>query len=237
MLQTRWGGIAAQISRQNARSAARGVNGTPGYQISLARASATVRRVHHARSRVSSVPHTRADAVGHSASFKGHGFPPKSFVAGPINGPALRSAFPTKTVIFLVVLSAAAYYLVEIKEEDWADHVLASFSGDPAATPLHFFKDREEVDHWLQQHIPDPSAPLKHPEVLRQISDQFPKIAFGWEIQENESREFEIPVTHGIRFRSNEPCVSFSISYCRRVSCISQRKAPYELSSTLANNF
>ena len=49
---------------------------------------------------------------------------------------------------------------------------------------------------------------MKDPEVMRTISEQFPKIAFGWEIEPEESVEFEIPVTHGIRFRSNEPCVS-----------------------------
>jgi hypothetical protein len=123
----------------------------------------------------------------------------------------LHSAFPTKSAIFVVVVIAATLYFVEIKNEDWADHVLASFAGDPGATPLHFYKDRDEVDHWTQYHIPDPSAPLKDPQVMKQISEQFSKIAHGWEIEPEESLEFEIPVTHGIRFRSNEPCVSLSV--------------------------
>jgi pyruvate dehydrogenase phosphatase len=129
----------------------------------------------------------------------------------PIDGSILHSAFPTKSAIFVVVVVAATLYFVEIKDEDWADHVLASFASDPGATPLHFYKDRDEVDHWTQYHIPDPSAPLKDPQVMKQISEQFPRIAHGWEIEPEESLEFEIPVTHGIRFRSNEPCVSLSV--------------------------
>jgi hypothetical protein len=33
-------------------------------------------------------------------------------------------------------------------------------------------------------------------------------MAAGWEIQEEEAR-VEIPITHGIRFQSNDPCVCF----------------------------
>lgn len=215
MLHTRWGSAIARFNGQNARLTSWTRTGTSTYRAySKPHAPIAVGRAHYAKSRVASLTCTHARAgvsrqVGSSSRWQ---CPVERVSSVPVRGPILHSAFPTKTVIFFVVVIAATYYFVEIKEEDWADFVLASFAGDPGATPLHFYKDREEVDHWTQYHIPDPSAPLKDPEVLRQISEQFPKIAFGWEIQPEESVEFEIPVTHGIRFKSNEPCVSYPIS-------------------------
>ena len=209
MLQTRWGGIAARLSGQSAHFASRTRAGSSYRAFSGLRAPITPERVQLARSRVSSARALTSGSTESTVKTLG-GCPQKALAGLPVHGQILQSAFPKKTVIFLVVFCAAAYYWLDVSliEEDWADHVLASFTGDPGATPLHFYKDREEVEHWVSHHIPDPSAPLKDPEVLRQISEQFPKIAFGWEIQEDESREFDIPVTHGIRFRSNEPCVS-----------------------------
>lgn len=213
MLQTRWGGIAARLSSQNARFATRTRAGVSYRAFSGPRAPITLERVQLARSRVLSLRALTPASI-ESTSRTATGRSQKVLTALPLNGEILHSAFPTKTVIFLVVFCAAAYYLLDVSliEEDWADQVLASFTGDPAAAPLHFYKDREEVDHWVHHHKPDPSAPLKDPEVLRQISEQFPKIAYGWEIQEDESREFDIPITHGIRFRSNDPCVSSRFS-------------------------
>ena len=126
----------------------------------------------------------------------------------PTQGTLLQSAFPTKTFIALLVLGTVAYFAVEIKEHDWTDSLFDSFAGDHGATPLHFYKDRDEVDHWIQHHIPDPSAPLRDPELLKVINDRFHEAAGGWEMSEDDSREFGMPVTHGCRFKSNEPCVS-----------------------------
>ncbi|KAL1612809.1 hypothetical protein SLS60_001038 [Paraconiothyrium brasiliense] len=210
MLQTRWGGIVARTKGHYGPLTPRPWDGTSAYRaFSRLRAPTTAGRVQIAESRVSFLTSARAAALRQSKCLNERRQPAERLASLPIEGPIFHSAFPTKTVIFLVVAVAAALYFVEIKEEDWADHVLASFSGDPGATPLHFYKDRDEVDHWVQYHIPDPSAPLKDPEVMKQISEQFSKIAFGWEIEPEESLEFEIPVTHGIRFRSNEPCEDF----------------------------
>lgn len=119
----------------------------------------------------------------------------------------LYSAFPTKTVLFLLVLGGLAYYFIEVREEDWTDDIYTSYTEDQnQATPLHFYANKEQLDHWIQFHIPDPSAPLKDPNVAQFFSEQFDKLAFGWMMTKEEARKEDMPVTHGVRFRSNEPC-------------------------------
>jgi pyruvate dehydrogenase phosphatase len=41
------------------------------------------------------------------------------------------------------------------------------------------------------------------------LSEQFEKLAFGWMMTEDDSKKEYMPVTHGCRFRSNEPCEDF----------------------------
>jgi hypothetical protein len=121
----------------------------------------------------------------------------------------LQSAFPKKTFVFLILLTGLAYYLLDVRDLDWTDDVMNSFEQDQnQATPLQFFANKEELDHFLQHHIPDPSAPLKSPEVAKFFSEQFERLAGGWKMTEKDALEENIPVTHGCRFKSNEPCVS-----------------------------
>lgn len=129
---------------------------------------------------------------------------------GPPVSPILRSAFPTKTVLFLLILGGLAYYFVDVREEDWTDNVFSSYTDDQnQATPLHFYGNKEELDHWIRFHIPDPSAPLKDPGVAKFFSEQFDKLAFGWMMTAEEATKEGMPVTHGARFRSNEPCEDY----------------------------
>jgi pyruvate dehydrogenase phosphatase len=132
----------------------------------------------------------------------------------------LQSRFPTKTVLVLLVLGGLAYYFVDVVESDWTDSVYAAFaSGDDSsslATPLHFYGSREEVQHVLDFHIPDPSAPMKDPNVAKFFSEQFDKLCFGWMMTPDDAKRgvegmpgVEMPITHGCRFRSNEPCEDF----------------------------
>lgn len=122
----------------------------------------------------------------------------------------LQSAFPKKTFIFLVLLAAAAYYAVDVRDLDWTDDVMNSFEVDnPGITPLQFFANKEELDHYLQFHIPDASQPLKNPDVARFFSENFERLAGGWMMSEKDAVEENIPVTHGCRFKSNEPCEDF----------------------------
>ncbi|PSN71762.1 protein serine/threonine phosphatase 2C, partial [Corynespora cassiicola Philippines] len=118
----------------------------------------------------------------------------------------LQSAFPTKTFLFLVVLGAAAYYFVDIRYADWADAVLESHGDDPLATPLHFYKDREELDHWIHAHVPDPAGPARDPNLLQAINAQFEKLVLGWRMNEDEAREANLPITHGCQMKSNQAC-------------------------------
>jgi hypothetical protein len=76
---------------------------------------------------------------------------PKHACLSSFDAGQLQSAFPTKTVIFLLVLGGLVYYFVEVQEADWTDDVLLSFQDDQShATPLHFNGNKEELDHYLQ---------------------------------------------------------------------------------------
>ena len=122
----------------------------------------------------------------------------------------LRSAFPTKTVIFLVVVSGLVYLFVEIHEVTWADEVLASFAADSNPTaPLHFYANKDELDHWLRFHVPDPSNTFKDPDVGLTLSANFSRLVQGWMLTEKESMDANLPVTHGCRFQSNDPCEDY----------------------------
>lgn len=122
---------------------------------------------------------------------------------------ALQSAFPKKTVIFLALLGCLAYF-VEIHEEDWTDDVHASFAEGPnRARPLHFYANREELGDGHQFHLPDPSAPLRSPDIGKFTSDHFNQLVCGWMMSGEEAKKEGMPITHGVRFRSNEPCEDF----------------------------
>ncbi|KAI4610686.1 hypothetical protein J4E83_008300 [Alternaria metachromatica] len=132
----------------------------------------------------------------------------------------LESRFPTKTVLVLLTLGGLAYYFVDIVETDWTDSVYGAFeTGDDAsqlAQPLHFYSSKEEVQHILDFHIPDLSAPMKDPAIAKFFSEQFDKLCYGWMMTPDDSKkgvegmpDVQMPITHGCRFRSNEPCEDF----------------------------
>jgi pyruvate dehydrogenase phosphatase len=132
----------------------------------------------------------------------------------------LQSAFPTKTAIALLIVGGLLYYFVDIEEADWTDRVYDAFSsGDDSSalsTPLHFYNNKDELDHWISNHIPDASAPLKDPNVAKFFSDNFEKLCSGWMMSKEDARKgvegmegVQMPITHGCRFRSNEPCEDF----------------------------
>jgi pyruvate dehydrogenase phosphatase len=144
----------------------------------------------------------------HNATFK-----------SPNLTPLLQSRFPIKTAIALVLVSGLAYYFLEIRDPDWTDDVYASYSGEEYGdhvAPLHFYANPEELYHWLDHHVPDPSAPLRNPAIVQFFSEQFEKLCHGWMMTPEDAAEgvegmekVQMPITHGCRFRSNTPCEDF----------------------------
>ncbi|KAI2481188.1 PTC1 Serine-threonine protein phosphatase [Pyrenophora tritici-repentis] len=130
-----------------------------------------------------------------------------------------QSAFPKKTFVFLGTIAAIAYFFVEFK--DWTNAVYAAYSpqddGGRLASALHFYSNTDEIQHHLDYHIPDPAAPFKNPEAAKFIfDDQFERLCSGWMMTEKDAKRgykgmpgVQMPITHGCRIRSNQPCEDF----------------------------
>ena len=129
---------------------------------------------------------------------------------GSVSG-ILQSAFPKKTFIALVIISVALYLVPDDFGMDWADYALNSFEpGDPGInSALHFHKSKEELEQGLHHHIGGISSLLKDPSVVQLFSEQFESMAGGWRMTENDAVQENIPVTHGCRFQSNNPCEDY----------------------------
>ena len=107
------------------------------------------------------------------------------------------------------MVGGLAYYFVDVVPQDWVDDVYNGYSEDAQlATPLHFYNNKEELEHYLQFHKPDPGAALKNPDAARFLSEQFDQLACGWKVSPEDASKENIPVTHGCRFKVNSPCVS-----------------------------
>jgi hypothetical protein len=139
------------------------------------------------------------------------------FISASRNSPSssnvtvLESRFPRKTVLFLAVLGGLAYYFVDVVDlpQDWVEDVYNGYAEDAQlATPLHFYHNKEELDHYLQFHKPDPGSAFRNPDAARFLSEQFEQLACGWMISPEDAKNENVPVTHGCRFKVNSPCVS-----------------------------
>ena len=119
----------------------------------------------------------------------------------------LQSAFPTKTVLFLVILGASVYYLVD-DEPEWILKVMLSNQNEPSSHPLAFFAS-SDLDQWRRDlEEDDHISLLNHPDGLMHLNEQFWKLIGGWELDREDAKAMNIPATHGCRLRSNSPCVS-----------------------------
>ncbi|KAF2868553.1 phosphatase 2C-like domain-containing protein [Massariosphaeria phaeospora] len=119
-----------------------------------------------------------------------------------------HSGFPTKTVLCIIALGSTALHFVDVQvfsDPDWPDRInqIFNFSGGHGS-PLHFYRDREELDHMIQCHFPDHNL-LRDPEIIKNVHDNFEAVAGGWSLSENEARDSQMPVTHGCRLGSNVP--------------------------------
>lgn len=130
------------------------------------------------------------------------------------SGPILQSAFPKKTFLFLLALGTFIYLytdVIVISEPCWHDQLAAGFAGNEnGAMPFHFYADRDQIDEIAQEYLTNPSARWRDPEILKALHENFAVYANGWAMTEEESLADNIPVTHGCRFKSNQPSVSAS---------------------------
>ncbi|KAF2475980.1 protein serine/threonine phosphatase 2C [Lindgomyces ingoldianus] len=119
----------------------------------------------------------------------------------------LQSRVPTKTLLTLLVLGGIAYYfidVIEVLDDHWTHHVPRT---EPTSMPVQFYQNREQVQHWLDAHVPDFVATAKNPELQDVARSVFAsQIASGWMMTEEEAEEAQMPVTHGARVMSNSPC-------------------------------
>jgi pyruvate dehydrogenase phosphatase len=77
------------------------------------------------------------------------------------------------------------------------------------ATPLVSQRDKEDLDHWVQFHIPETTAGVRTGEIFSYLTEQFDRLAGGWMMTRDDAKKEGLPVTHGCRFKSNEPCEDF----------------------------
>ncbi|KAF2853467.1 protein serine/threonine phosphatase 2C [Plenodomus tracheiphilus IPT5] len=122
----------------------------------------------------------------------------------------LRSAFPTKTAIFLLLVGGLAYFLLDaIGEEDWEDVLDATSEEVPSRSwPVHFNANRDELGHSLHHILTAHSETqniLKNPDVAREISARFSSLVAGWMMTEQDAKYNNVPITHGCRHMSNTP--------------------------------
>jgi hypothetical protein len=124
----------------------------------------------------------------------------------------LQSAFPTKTVLFLLALGGLIYYLVDVIEEGdgWYTDMLLAYEHDKVhVTPLVIQSNKEELDHYIQFHIPDATLGISTDDVFKFLSEQYDKLVGGWMMTKDDAKKEGLLVTHGCRFRSNQPCEDF----------------------------
>ena len=102
----------------------------------------------------------------------------------------LQSRFPTKTVLFLLGLGGAAYYFV-----DWEHDITHELN--PAA--LHFHKTPEDCKMAMAIR---PQPLMNHDEVNEYLDMCIATM------DEEDSKKYNIPVTHAFHLPSNSPTVS-----------------------------
>lgn len=215
MLQTRLGGIASRMHGLNARLLLRTqdrVLGSRAYTTSrpCASTASNRNRVWAEKSRVPTRMGTRiacSTAPGPSTLIA-HRSLGKLFAAPIINGSILRSAFPKKTVLFLVILGVAALFLIEVEVDEWPEYfgVRPGYFGveENHKAWLHFYDDRKSVDDVIRLRLSEaqPTTP-RDPEYF-----MYSYALTDWAMEGDLAQEFDIPVTHGARLKSNPYCVS-----------------------------
>ncbi|KAF2259808.1 protein serine/threonine phosphatase 2C [Lojkania enalia] len=118
----------------------------------------------------------------------------------PPNAHVLQSAFPKKTVIFLLALGAALYFIdVAIDDVEISD--ITPFNDFPE----HFYQTKEEVEHILDAHVADSTNKEHHGPNMEWIDREFANLAGKIMMTEDQARKAELPITHAAAIGSNMP--------------------------------
>ncbi|PVI08389.1 protein serine/threonine phosphatase 2C [Periconia macrospinosa] len=194
-MSPRWQAAVRQLNRQNPLVAqSRTYLGPRTASCSLHTCTLVPRRVYPLQSRV-----LRLAQYSRSISSRRRSHAGKNEGTTRNTSPlALQSRFPTKTVLFLAVLGTAMYFLVSVEEFE-------STGGAQA----HFFPNMDAVEHWLQNTAPPDFTHLSA--MATAASHRFHEVVDGWQVPEEASRQFGIPITHGCRYEGNANCEDYYI--------------------------
>jgi pyruvate dehydrogenase phosphatase len=141
------------------------------------------------------------------ASFKARAAPAHTSTA-PI---CLESAFPKKTVLFLLALGGLVYYLGDVVvdfEENFYTDMHRSYEPEHVH-PFMSQRDKETLHHWIQNHIPESDPAVRTGDIFDFISENYERLIGGWMMTSEDARREYLPVTHGCRHQSNSPCEDF----------------------------
>lgn len=116
----------------------------------------------------------------------------------------LRSAFPTKSVIFILIVGALLYVVAEVNDDWWEDHIYAGTQGE-IWSPLHFYDNKHDLQDACVLDYPDLTIPGRADYILA----NFDRMAAGWMISERRAKDENMLVTHGCRYASNQPCEDY----------------------------
>ena len=114
----------------------------------------------------------------------------------------LQSRFPTKTFITLLTLGGAAYYFLDW-DDDFTDYV------NPAT--LHFYNTIDDIKNRLNMKN---DARLAAAAVLAEPTALL--AGLSEEMTEEDSRRYNIPITHMFNLEANSPGVSHLFSFSPR---------------------
>ncbi|KAF2732670.1 protein serine/threonine phosphatase 2C [Polyplosphaeria fusca] len=134
-------------------------------------------------------------------ALRGKNSTPKNTSAVP-RGVVLQSAFPKKTVAAVVLLGGLVYWFVDV---DMPPQWMIDMERPGA---VQFFETKEEVEHWVEAHMPQP-LDASTVEMMDQYIADWERLVGGFAMTEEEAREANMPVTHGAQAGVNEPCEDF----------------------------
>jgi pyruvate dehydrogenase phosphatase len=150
---------------------------------------------------------SRRHEADHQASFKAR-IASAHTSAAPV---CLKSAFPKKTVLFLLALGGVIYYFGEVIE-DLEDEFYINMQSSYGLDHVHPYvnhRTKETLDHWIQEHIPETDPAVRTGDIYHFVSENYERMIGGWMMTSEDAKQGSLPVTHGCRHQSNSPCEDY----------------------------